>query len=360
VFEEIRARVAAAETRVESHPVTTRFPRRDAVASRGRRPEREHGLIASVARQGDAAIAWLRTRASAARERARPKRRTPPRRVGALQIALFLVAGIATLEAAYIWRTLHGTLPSDAARMPATVAPPTPADAADAVVPTSTVGHEAVRAAAPVTDRGRLIIRSEPSGVPVSVDGKAYGPTPITIQAVVAGEHRIVLRPKGTELRQRVRVEPGATVSLLVPVQSASGSGFVALSSPLELDILENGKLLGTTRAERIMLPAGTHALELVNRALGFKTTQQVRVDPGRETRLPVTLPNGIVHVNASPWAEVWIDGKLSGETPMANLQLPIGDHEFVFRHPRLGDKTVVAAVKPDEVARVTVDLRQK
>jgi len=36
------------------------------------------------------------------------------------------------------------------------------------------------------------------------------------------------------------------------------------------------------------------------------------------------------VNINATPWAEVWIDGKSFGETPLGNISVAPGEHEIV------------------------------
>jgi hypothetical protein len=66
----------------------------------------------------------------------------------------------------------------------------------------------------------------------------------------------------------------------------------------------------------------------------------------------------GTVSLNAVPWAEVWIRGEKVGDTPMANLPLPVGTHEITFRHPDLGEQTRTVTVTTTESARVSVDLR--
>jgi len=63
---------------------------------------------------------------------------------------------------------------------------------------------------------------------------------------------------------------------------------------------------------------------------------------------------------NATPWAEVWIDGQQVGETPLGNVSVPAGPHEVLFRHPELGEKRVRTVVTLSEPAKVSVDLRQK
>jgi eukaryotic-like serine/threonine-protein kinase len=77
-------------------------------------------------------------------------------------------------------------------------------------------------------------------------------------------------------------------------------------------------------------------------------------------TTFSVPLPTGTVHVNAVPWAEVWIDGKRVGETPIGNLSIAIGPHELVFRHPELGEKTVLTVVKPGAPTMIATDLRSR
>ncbi|HEX5069282.1 MAG TPA: PEGA domain-containing protein [Vicinamibacterales bacterium] len=64
-------------------------------------------------------------------------------------------------------------------------------------------------------------------------------------------------------------------------------------------------------------------------------------------------IPTGRISLNATPWAEVTIDGTVVGETPIANLSLPVGPHEIVFRHPEFGVRRQTVIVKPDAVVRV-------
>ena len=162
-------------------------------------------------------------------------------------------------------------------------------------------------------------------------------------------------------MRQTVRVDPGAVVSLVAPMHaSASASGWLSLESPIDLDVFEEGTLLGTSRSSRILVQAGRHALQLVNEQFNFREMRQVRVEAGTVLRIPVEMPEAIVQVNASPWAEVWVDGKHVGQTPIGRLSLAIGSHEVVFRHPKLGEKRMTAFVKAGATTRVTADLRQR
>jgi hypothetical protein len=136
--------------------------------------------------------------------------------------------------------------------------------------------------------------------------------------------------------------------------------GLIAISAPVPMRIYDRGRIVGTTEAETIMLPVGSRQLTFVSEETGYNATRTVKVEAGRTTSIRLDPPSGMVNVNASPWAEVWIANKRIGETPMGNLQLPIGVHEFVFRHPEFGERRKTALVTLKQPVRVSMDMRTK
>lgn len=137
------------------------------------------------------------------------------------------------------------------------------------------------------------------------------------------------------------------------PVTQGPRFGGLTISSPLDLQIFENGKLLGVSGG-RLAVNEGTHLFEFVNELTGFRYSQSVTVRSGKMTSLSIAVPKGRVSINAVPWAEVLIDGLAQGQTPLANVSLPIGPHEIVFRHPQLGERKQTVVVKVQEPAKVT------
>jgi hypothetical protein len=47
--------------------------------------------------------------------------------------------------------------------------------------------------------------------------------------------------------------------------------------------------------------------------------------------------PTGTLSVVSSPWAEVFVDGKKVGNTPVLNKSLPVGKHQVVLVNDELG-----------------------
>jgi serine/threonine-protein kinase len=69
-----------------------------------------------------------------------------------------------------------------------------------------------------------------------------------------------------------------------------------------------------------------------------------------------VTIPNGSLSISALPWAEVLVDRRPVGTTPLGNLSVPVGTHEIVWRHPQLGERTRTVTVPARTPVRVGVD----
>jgi hypothetical protein len=207
---------------------------------------------------------------------------------------------------------------------------------------------------------GGLQVATEPPGAKVLIDGEVRGVAPLTISDLKAGEHTVVVQGTGEPVSRTVTVQEGAVASLVIAMNSANAfaSGWLAISG-VPVQIMENGTLLGSTETPRILVPAGSHQLELTNAALGYHVTRTVQVVAGQTLSITLKPPQGTLSINALPWAEVWVDGKPAGETPIGNLSLTIGNHELLFRHPELGEQRRTVTVVALAPARVSVDLRK-
>jgi len=211
---------------------------------------------------------------------------------------------------------------------------------------------------------GQLQVQSQPAGAKVQVDGVDRGVSPVTVSNLTPGSHEVVMTSATGSVKQVVNVQAGGTASIVAPIVAADPaaagpvSGWIAVQAPVSVEIREGGKLLGTSEADRLMVTAGHHELEIVNPLLGYKVTRTVQVLAGKTASIKVDLPNGVVNLNASPWAEVFIDGQRVGETPIGNLSVPIGPHEVVFKNPQLGEKRHAISVSLAAPIRLSVDMK--
>lgn len=143
------------------------------------------------------------------------------------------------------------------------------------------------------------------------------------------------------------------------PPQPRPATGGIRFEAPIALEVYEGDRRLGSTATGIVPAAAGRRQVDLINSALGFRVRQAVDVRPDRVVSVKVSTPNGLVSINAVPWAQVSIDGKPVGETPLGNLSVPLGEREILFQHPELGSQRQTVVVRLDRTTRVTANLQR-
>lgn len=282
----------------------------------------------------------------------------PPRRLLKRTRTHWVMAALAALalgEGVYIaWKIAPAPRAGVAAVNPAPVS-----DTADRASTTGKAAPPGITDSKGTTGQSAsLAIRSHPPGARVWIDGRPRGQTPLTVGQLSPGQHELILQGAAGRVQQRVDLEPGVK-STVVATLAGVVSGGIAVTSPVELQIMERGRLVGSTRTDKILLNPGRHTIDLVNEALGYQSRQVVDVVAGKTTAIVPTLPNGTLSVNALPWAEVLLDGQQIGQTPLGNLPVRIGSHEVTFRHPELGETKRTVMVTLRGPARVSVDFQR-
>jgi hypothetical protein len=208
---------------------------------------------------------------------------------------------------------------------------------------------------------GRLSIVTDPAGARVEVDGQPRGMSPVVIDGLAAAEHSITVVSDGGVERRAIAVSNGVMTEVVfaLPRSEAPLAGWMAVASPLALEVVEHDEVVGRSGPAKIMLAAGKHDVRLRNEEAGFEATRTITVAPGRVTSLTIDPPKAPLSVNARPWAEVLVDGETVGQTPLSNLSLTVGPHQITYRHPQLGERTERIVVTAHGVNRASVDLNK-
>jgi PEGA domain len=193
-------------------------------------------------------------------------------------------------------------------------------------------------------------------------------PQPIVVETTASGADVLVEGHSTGKSQLRLTVAPdmrwirvvGSTPSAgAIAGKTGGPDASIQISSPIDVQIFENDRLLGSAPGARLDVAPGRHALQIVNLALGYELRQTVDIEAGQTVSLYVAPADGLVNLDAQPGTEASIDGKPVGRAPIANLALPLGEHEFTFRHPQLGQDRQKVIVKSDAVTRVTANLRR-
>jgi hypothetical protein len=210
-----------------------------------------------------------------------------------------------------------------------------------------------------------VMIDSPRAGDAVMVDGRQVGVTPLDLKvgsavrsirvmsqaAPVLPVPSVPSEPAGSAAATKAAQPPPDPLKALAARQRSGG---LRLVSPIELSVFEGERLLGSSADGPVVTTAGEHQLDLVNNALRYRTRQNVTIKTGEIVSLKVSPPDGRLSINASPWAQVWVDGRAVGDTPLANVAVPIGEHDVMFRHPQLGERHVTVLVRSGDSSRVS------
>ena len=103
--------------------------------------------------------------------------------------------------------------------------------------------------------------------------------------------------------------------------------------------------------------PGPTEAAAAARRTEGGAQPRTGR--PATGPSRPSAGPTGLLFVNARPWADVWIDGKPAGTTPLANLRVSPGTHDILWKHPLLGERRQQVTVTLESPTRIGMNLQQ-
>jgi hypothetical protein len=223
---------------------------------------------------------------------------------------------------------------------------------------------ELTRAAVSPTPPVPVVVDSLQGGDTVIVDGREVGVTPMTLALTSdIRSIRVRTRPAADQTAPAEPAPPvarpadAAAAAALSLAASRERRGGLRLSSPIELQVLEGERVLGSSADGPVVTTGGRHELDFVNSAFGYRSHQVVDIKAGQIVPLKISPPDGRVSVNAVPWAQVSINGRLVGDTPIGNLPLPVGEYDITFRHPQLGEQTQKVIVKSGVLTRVSASL---
>jgi hypothetical protein len=210
-----------------------------------------------------------------------------------------------------------------------------------------------------------IVIDSLQGGDEVIVDGREVGVTPLRL-ALTPDTRLIRLRTRPA--MDSARPEPAPVVerapetsasAVLAQAAARERRGGLRVSSPIEVQVLEGERVLGSSSQGPVVAQAGRHELDFINSEFGYQSRQVVDIKAGQIIPLKIAPPDGRVSINAMPWAQVSIDGSPVGETPLANLALPVGEHLIAFRHPQFGERTQKVVVKSNALTRVSASFQR-
>lgn len=181
----------------------------------------------------------------------------------------------------------------------------------------------------PVT--GLVLVRTEPPGVEVRLDGAFKGRTPLILDDVTVGEYRVGLSHEGYH-DETIDLRIEDRVPLEIRADLTSDSAVVeVVTTPAGAELTINGISRGTTPQRVARIPAGEVRVEVT--ADGYlPVTQNMRLAAGEEQRLEIRLsprPGRLRVESRPPGARVMLDRHYQGMTPLDLDELVPGTYDL-------------------------------
>ncbi len=243
-------------------------------------------------------------------------------------------------------------------------------------------------------DTAALIINSEPQKTIVVLDkGTMYQKrceTPCVMEGLLPGQREIefsregyiplretVILGKGDRLEKFVKLykvgeqktmitvksDPDDAVLYVNDKKAASNTPTVVSDIPVGMDVVVRVEKRGYYPYEENIgkVPANSNKeLEIVlkpmkNAPTGReKETKKSSSKSSADKSAANSSETAYITIQSNPWANVYLDGKLIGSTPISKFALPAGSHKIQFKNPKSKiDKTFPVELKPGDHHRM-------
>lgn len=215
------------------------------------------------------------------------------------------------------------------------------------------------------SEMGSLLVAGDVSGARVLVDSVDRGATPLVVEGLSVGSHRVRVQPRDTtltpyETTAEVRADERTTVRFTMRPTVTPGSLHVA-SNVMAARLFLDGEPLGVGGRTVEGLSPGEHIVEA--EANGYQTARQVvRVEAGRRAAVvlvmePVPQEPGTIVVRANVRGTVYVNGQDFGPAPVVLEGAAPGNYAIRVVAEGHSEFREICTVRLSETCTVTASL---
>lgn len=207
---------------------------------------------------------------------------------------------------------------------------------------------------APAPKSGTAVLTSEPAGAAVTIDGKASGTTPLTLNLPV-GKHELEFRLKAATRKQSVEIAGGKQTSVDIDWNARPLGSLRVEARPTPARVLVDGKDRGEAPLTLTDLTVGTHTVQIDT--MEGSVRRKVEIAQGRTESLIEEIFPGWLHVS-SPIELTVVDGRKSVQLDASNrVLLKPGVHTIRLENRTLEiAETRQVTIEPGGTAKVNLD----
>jgi hypothetical protein len=213
------------------------------------------------------------------------------------------------------------------------------------------------------SNRGAILIRSEPSEGTLYIDGILQGTTPVQVDNLEYGRHSVLIQKPGYEtFRDVVNAGPGTVpvyTEYLIPLPQ---SGFLGVTSvPDGAMVSLDGNHAGSSPTLLTRVSAGNHSV-LIQKT-GYENYTSIVNVPGGESVLVqadlLKIPDtGTIVIDSVPQGtEVYMNGTFKAVTPAVFEDVPQGTYFLQFRKRTYSELNTTVIMNGGETREVYVSM---
>ena len=211
---------------------------------------------------------------------------------------------------------------------------------------------------------GYLKVNTTPeNGAKISINGEFQeGSTPLTSKKLKSGVYSVqALKPMYKSAPVEVHVQDGKTTEVNINlIPTFAQAEITCQDQDAEIYIDGEKKANGSFKGQ---LDEGTHQLEVrkqSHRTLK-KTINVISGQTLRENIEKLQAINGKLNLDSNPFeAEIYIDAKYYGQTPMQIPNLLIGEHNLQLKKEGFKDFSTQIKIEENKIAQYTFTLQEK
>ncbi len=211
--------------------------------------------------------------------------------------------------------------------------------------------------------KGILVVETDPvDGAAVYIDGERYGQTPMTLYgALSTGRHTLRIdHPQYQTVTEKIITVPGKKVAVKKTLIPAFATISVT-TEPVDADVYLDGRPVGTAPLTYARIPVGSEVTVSFRHPETERMSIPLTLKKNEKRPMNIVLPEKSAKVSFFSFpkaAEIYIDKRLVGSTPLKDYPLARGSHNYTLEKEGYESVSGSFSVKGGESLNQTVELK--
>lgn len=207
---------------------------------------------------------------------------------------------------------------------------------------------------------GTLSVSTTPTGAAIYINGKRQGRSNTSIE-LSGGSYKVEVRKSDYRtIKRQVKVQPGQTARLDLTLLETIQTKLSVKSKPAKVTLFLDGEKVGETPFMIKKIDPGIHFLGLSKK--GYQDAdRKIFIKKNETTRIfeVMKVQMGGLNITATPAeANIYLDNKYVGTSPVSFAEMPIGTHKIRISHPKYKDYIENFALSHQEYKTLNIKLK--